>query len=278
MMTVDFKFVSPKDEKELKEEIVGENVFLMAGGTDLLVKMRAGRVKPSKIVSTLKVPSLHKIEFDGKILSIGSNVTYSELLDFKPLKDEFEILHDVISTIGSPQIRNRGTLVGNVMNASPAGDGLLALYLLDTEIELSDGRTLGLKEFITGPGRTVIEKEEYVKSIKIKKEKWTYHYFEKVGQRTSMTISIASLGWLMRMDGEHIEEMRLAFGSVAPTVLRMEEIENFSHDKNFDRSFLNDVAKKVFDGVKPIDDVRGSALYRKRVCRNLMYRLVKFVQ
>lgn len=274
---MNFKFVIPKNEKELKNEFSEEGSVLMAGGTDLLVKMRLGRINPEKIISTLKVPTLHELGFDGEKLTIGANVTYSELLDFKPLKENFPILYDAILTIGSPQIRNRATLVGNVINASPAGDGLLALYLLDATIELSDGKVHAISDFVTGPGKTMIGQRQYVKNIFIQKSNWTHRYFEKVGQRTSMTISIASIGVLLELEGKHIDEMRIAFGSVGPTVLRMNEIEEFAKGRELNETLLDEISSLAFEKVKPIDDVRGSANYRKRLCRNLIYRLTDFL-
>jgi len=272
-----FKFVIPKNERELKNEFSDGGSLLMAGGTDLLVKMRLGRIKPEKIISTLKIPTLHVLGFDGKVLSIGSNVSYSELLDFPPVKTEFPILYDVISTIGSPQIRNRATLVGNIMNASPAGDGLLALYLLDASVELSDGKIQKVRDFVVGPGKTLIEQRQYVKGILIPKNDWTHRYFEKVGQRNSMTIAIASMGVLLKMNGKRIDEMHLAFGSVGPTVLRMDEVETFAKGKELNEKLLGEISSMAFEMVKPIDDVRGSADYRKRLCRNLIYRLTEFL-
>ncbi len=266
------KFVMPKNEREFRDEVYDEKSVIMAGGTDLIVKMRIGKINPSKIVSTLKVPTFHALGFDGKELIIGANVTYSELLDFEPVKKEFPILYDAIYSIGSPQIRNRATLVGNLINASPAGDGLLALYLLDAKVEISNGKRYSVGDFVRGPGQTILEHKEYVKSIIIEKEEWTHRYFEKVGQRNSMTISIASVGSLFRIENGIVKEMRIAFGSVGPTVLRMHEIEEFVRDKRLDEDLIREISMMAYGGVKPIDDVRGSAEYRRRLCRNLVYR------
>lgn len=270
------KFVMPKNEKELRDEMYDDKSVIMAGGTDLLVKMRLGKINASKIVSTLRVPTLHALGFDGKELTIGASVTYSELLDFDIVRKNFAILHNAIYSIGSPQIRNRATLVGNVINASPAGDGLLALYLLDAELELSNGKRYKVSDFVQGPGKTILGNKEYVRNIIITKEEWTHEYFEKVGQRNSMTISIASIGALFRMNGGLIDEMRLAFGSVGPTVMRMYEIEKFAKGKELNEDLIREISLMAYQDVKPIDDVRGSADYRRRLCRNLIYRFTNF--
>jgi len=161
------------------------------------------------------------------------------------------------------------------MNASPAGDGLLALYLLDAKLEISNGDIIDVDEFVTGPGQTVLPKGEYVKSIHVPKFKWDHHYFEKVGQRNSMTISIVSVGWLIKCGNGNIDDFRLAFGSVAPTILRLKDVEEFTKGKKIDEELVRSLSTMVKERVTPIGDVRGSAQYRKKLCSNLMYRMIE---
>lgn len=272
---MNFTFVAPNDEEKLKRELSKPGTFPMAGGTDLLVKIRTGKIKPSRIVSMLRIQSLHILEMRSNELVIGANVTYSELMDFEPLKRNFPLLYDAIYTVGSPQIRNRGTLVGNIVNASPAGDGLLALYLLDARVELSNGDILPVEEFVTGPGRTALPAGEYIRAIHIPGSNWDIHYFEKVGQRNAVTISIASVGWLVRCRSGVIDEFRIAFGSVAPTVLRLRDVEDHARGKHIDEEFVRSLSDMVKERVKPIDDIRGSAEYRRRLCANLVYRMIE---
>ncbi len=282
---LDFTFITPDTEKELKAQLSDRGSFLMAGGTDLLVKVRIGKIKPRKVISTLKVSTLHFLEDKTDELVIGATITHSELMKFKPLTRDFPILHDAIFTIGSAQIRNRGTLVGNIVNASPAGDGLLALYLLNAKVEFSDGSIIPIEEFVIGPGQTTLPAGEYVRAIHIPKDKWDIHYFEKVGQRNSMTISVASVGWLIKCKngvmfssergGRTIEEFRIAYGSVAPTVLRLRDVEEFAKGKHIDEEFVHSISEMVKKDVHPIDDVRGSAEYRKTLCANLVYRMIE---
>ena len=272
---MDYTFVSPKTEEELVKELNDENTYLMSGGTDLLVKIRIGKVKPKKIVSLSKIPTLHFINETDDELIVGATVTHTDLLEHSPLKEEFPILFDAIYTIGSPQIRNRGTLVGNVVNASPAGDSLLALYLLEAKIELSDGKIVKIEDFITGPSKTILSSNQYVRAIHIPKSKWDIHYFEKVGQRNAMTISVVSVGWLIKCEGDSVKEMRMAFGSVAPTVIRLRDVEEFAKGKKITKEFVDEISKMVKEDVKPIDDVRASASYRKRLSSNIVYRMIE---
>ncbi len=272
---MDFVFMIPNTEEELKTQLSEPGSFLMTGGTDLLVKVRIGKIKPKRVVSTIRIPTLHFLKDKIDEIVIGATITYSELMDFKPLIKNFPLLYDAIYTVGSPQIRNRGTLVGNVVNASPAGDGLLALYLLNAKIEISDGSVVPVEEFVTGPGQTALPSGEYVRAIHIPKYDWSVHYFEKVGQRNSMTISIASVGWLIRCKNRIIDEFRIAYGSVAPTVLRLRDVEEFAKGKHIDEDFTHSISKMVEERVHPIDDVRGSAKYRKILCANLVYRMIE---
>lgn len=272
---MDFAFVAPDTEGELKTQLSEPGSFLMTGGTDLLVKVRIGKIKPKKVVSTLRIPSLHFLENKVDELVIGATITYSELVDFKPLVRDFPLLYDAIYTVGSPQIRNRGTLVGNAVNASPAGDGLLALYLLNGKMEISDGSVIPIEKFVIGPGQTVLPNGEYVRAIHIPKYNWDIHYFEKVGQRNSMTISIASVGWLIRCKNKMVEEFRIAYGSVAPTILRLKDVEKFAEGKHIDETFVHSISEMVKERVHPIDDVRGSASYRRTLCANLVYRMIE---
>ncbi len=272
---MDFTFVAPRSEKEVEEELKADGAYPMSGGTDLLVKIRIGKVKPSKIVSLSKVEALHFIREKNDEIAVGATVTHAELLDDLSIKKNFPLLYDALYTIGSPQIRNRGTLVGNVVNASPAGDGLLALYLLDASVELSNGEELKIEEFVTGPSKTVLKRGEYVKAIHIPKQKWDVHYFEKIGQRNAMTISTVSVGWLINCENGRVSDVRMAFGSVAPTVLRMKKVEKFMKGKKVNRELVDEISKMVGRTVKPIDDVRGSADYRRRLSSNIVYRMIE---
>jgi xanthine dehydrogenase FAD-binding subunit len=272
---LDYTFVAPKSEEELLKEINAEGAYLMSGGTDLLVKIRIGKVKPKKIVSLSKIPTLKFIKENDEELIVGATTTHTELLEYEPLREKFPILFDAVYTIGSPQIRNRGTLAGNVINASPAGDSLLALYLLEAKVEISNGKIVNLEDFIIGPSKTILQRGEYVRAIHIPKSKWDIHYFEKVGQRNAMTISVVSVGWLIRCDGDSIEEMRMAFGSVAPTVIRLRDVEEFARGKKINKEFVDEISKMVKNDVKPIDDVRASADYRRKLSSNIVYRMIE---
>ncbi|NCU33278.1 MAG: xanthine dehydrogenase family protein subunit M, partial [Candidatus Moranbacteria bacterium] len=181
----------------------------------------------------------------------------------------------------STQIRNRGTLAGNVVNASPAGDGILALYLLDAVLEIvkkdNSHKNIRIIDFIKGPGRTSLTVGEFVRSIKIPYMGRNYRsVFRKIGQRKAMAISIASMGLLIEKKGKMISDVKIAFGSVAPTVLRITEMEQEAFGRELNTETAEMFSEIVYRSVTPIDDVRASADYRRKVCRNLVKELISF--
>jgi len=259
----------PVDERELKSMLAGEDCKIMAGGTDLLVRIRSGVISPDRVVSLARMKGMDEILDLGEEVSIGSRVTMSELLDCELIAASCPILPMVVREIGSPQIRNRATLAGNLVNASPAGDSILALYLSNATVVISgakEERREKVSSFIKGPGRTTLSRDEYVGAILIEKTPGYFPQFYKVGQRSAMAIAVASVGSLISGP-----EIRMAFGSVAPTVAVPEKACEYfekAGEEFDDREF----ARLAMLAISPIDDVRASAWYRSTVIRNLVQR------
>ena len=269
----EFEMVFPRDEEELFEQL-DENSIILNGGTDLVVRNRVKGLDVNKIVSLDKIRGLDKINDEGDAIRILSKTTYSQILSNKMIQELFPILQMTIREIGSTQIRNRGTLTGNIVNASPAGDGVLGLYLLDAllVIRSKEGeRTVRIDNFIKGPGKTTLEIGEYVHSIIVPKcSNHAVHYFKKVGQRKAMAISIASMGAIYTLKKGMFLNLKMAFGSVAPTVIRADEIEAMALGMDFNETTATILSQKAKKIVTPITDVRASAEYRKEVAGNLV--------
>jgi len=270
---MNIELVFPRDEEELFEQL-DENATILNGGTDIVVRNRVKGLDASKLVSLNKIQNMDQIIDEGDALRILSKATYSQILSYEVVQREFPILKKALREIGSTQIRNRGTLAGNIVNASPAGDGVLALYLLDALLVLRSKRgekTVRIDNFIKGPGQTVLEKGQYLHSIIIPKcPNKSVHYFKKVGQRKAMAISIASMGAIYTLKKDMFLNLRMAFGSVAPTVIRADEIEAMALGMTFNEETANILSEKVKNLVKPISDVRAGAQYRKEVVGNLV--------
>ena len=181
---------------------------ILAGGTDLLVHMRNKKIQPQTLVclDQLRDKGLREVADEGDEICIGAAVTHSRLIQNPLVQQHFPILIQALNTLGSPQIRNMGTLGGNIMTASPAGDSLPPLYVLDAQVELAGknrSRRMPLSRFITGPGATCLDPEEILYRIWIPKQaSYDLHHFEKVGHRKSLSIAILSMAALISLTGD----------------------------------------------------------------------------
>ncbi len=251
---------------------------IYAGGTDLLVRMRRGIIDPSALICLERMDCLRGVREDGDRIFIGACTSHTALLADPIVRRHFPVLARAVSRLGSPHIRNMGTIGGNIVTASPAGDTLPPLYVLGTTVEIMSmekTRRLPIKDFIKGPGRTDLGPGEILAGVWIKKDQpFNILSFEKIGQRKALAISIASLAALLRVSEEGIiEEARLAWGSVGPTVAISEEAESSLAGKRLEPGALSEAARIAMDAVSPIDDVRASKAYRRLVSGNLILRL-----
>ena len=186
-----------------------------------------------------------------------------------------------VSFLASPPIRHMGTIGGNIVTASPAGDTLPALYVLGAEVEISSGsgsRRLPLASFIRGPGTVDLHTGEILTGVWLQKAlHWNVHHYEKIGRRKAQACAIASMAAILEMSDEgRIEKARLAWGSVGPTVVTSAAAEESIIGGDLCLETLKPAVKLVQDAVSPIDDVRASAEYRRTVAGALLLRLVEY--
>ena len=252
---------------------------LMAGGTDLLVRRRAGIVSPEVIVCLDHVSELQGVHLEGHELVIGALTTHTRCLASPDIQAHVPVLHQALSRVGGPQIRNMGTIGGNICTASPAGDSLPALTVLRAGVELrskNENRRLSLSEFILGPGKTALRSGEILAGVRVPLEDgFTVRYFEKVGQRQAMAIAVVSLAAMIRPgSGGIVREARLALGSVGPTIVEPRAAEDCLVGRRVSKTALREAARLVRDAISPIDDIRASADYRRQVAGNLLMRLM----
>lgn len=257
--------------------LLGEpDTAVMAGGTDYLVRRRAGK-SGARICCLERIPALRGLKTNGTVLEIGAATTLTDLLESATVAARLPLLHQAVRQLGSPLVRNQATLGGNICTASPAGDTLPALYALGAQAVLMSRdaeRILDVAEFITGPGRTVLEPGEILARVRIPlPEPDAMQHFEKVGRRQALAISVASLAAVLHLEDDIIRDIRLAFGSVAPTVLRCAEAESWLTGRALTAASLRHAAGLVRAAVRPIDDVRATADYRRQVAGNLILRL-----
>ncbi len=247
-----------------------------AGGTDLMVKNMSwsGTLpKFSKDVIFLsQLKELKTIEKKGESLVIGSGVTLSEVTGYPGVPD---VLRDSVLSIAAPGIRNIATLAGNLCNASPAGDSICALYALDASVLLKSTdaeREVPVAEFITGPGRTVLKRNELVTAVVVPLKKANISVFKKVGTRKANALSKLSFTAVAEIKGVSIDGLSIAFGAVGPTVVRSVELEKKLTGKKLAdiKTMADEIVQDYSTMIIPIDDQRSTAEYRKQVALNLL--------
>ena len=243
----------------------------IAGGTDVMVEINLDRHRPEAIIDLTRIRELTEWGMEGGSLRIGAGVTYARIIG--ELGDRLPGLAMASRTVGSPQIRNRGTVGGNLGSASPAGDAHPVLLATDALIELastSGTRRLPAREFFIGPKRNAMKKDELIAAFLVAPAKGPQQ-FSKVGTRNAMVIAVCSFALALDRERRHIGT---GIGSAAPTPVIADEAERFlegvldegalwEKPAAVDASALARFGELVAAAAKPIDDVRGTAAYRR---------------
>lgn len=250
--------------------------MIVAGATDFIPLVRAGRWHTRLALDITRLDDLRYIEPVGKGLEIGALTTHAELAGSALVLHHAPVLAEAARTVAGPQIQARATLGGNICTASPAADTVPALLVLDAEIVLSGAeaeRRMPLSEFLVGPGQTALRPGELVKSVYIPPvPPGSGMAFDKLGKRKALIISIANAAALLVADGPCISEARLALGAVAPTVVRCPAAEAFLVGHVADESVFGEGASRIQETIQPIDDVRATAAYRRVAAEALARR------
>ncbi|MFY9731566.1 MAG: xanthine dehydrogenase family protein subunit M [Candidatus Acidiferrales bacterium] len=245
-----------------------------AGGTDLMVLLEAGKLPHQKFLSIWKFAELRGIEVTPEFLSIGALATYTEIQRNEILQREFPLLCRAASETGSVATQNRGTLGGNIANASPAADSAPALVVYDAEIELISAkgtRRVAYGDFHTGYKKMQMRDDELIWRIRLNRgAKRNKEYYRKVGTRKAQAISKICFAATARLDQGRIDDVRIALGSVAPTVLRAAETEKILNGEKLSSALLKTAQETLGREISPIDDMRSTAGYRRRVAQNLL--------
>ena len=274
-----FDYVQPKDISELMEALQTPGCRILAGGTDLLPRIHSGDLHPSLVVDISMIKELAVIEETPDSLVIGALATFSSLLKQEFLQQYTPSLSEAIRLIGAPMTRARGTIGGNIANASPAGDTLTPLLTYDARISLlgKDGtRVLPLQGFLLGPGQNALLPGEIIQEIVINKPSGRWgSSFQKLGPRTGMTIAIVNTAVFMVLDQQgRVSEARLALGAVAPTPLRCKETEKMLQGAQIEKLDWEALQESIQLEIKPIDDLRGTKTYRNTLVKTLIKRAI----
>ena len=245
-----------------------------AGGTDLMVLLEAGKLAHRHFLSLTKLPELRGIEVAPEAVTLGAMTTYTEIQRHPLLQAEFPLLCAAARETGSVATQNRGTLGGNIVNASPAADSPPALLVYDAELELLSARgtrRLPYRGFHTGYKQMLLVPGELVGRIRLPRRpaQWR-QYYRKVGTRKAQAISKACFAGAARMEGGAIRDVRIALGSVAPIVVRAVKTEEALRGAKLTPETIAAANEALAKEISPIDDIRSTARYRLRVAQNLL--------
>jgi CO/xanthine dehydrogenase FAD-binding subunit len=251
----------------------------IAGGTELMVQYGAGRLPARKLVSIWGLPELRHIEITAEEVLIGAGCTYTDLRKNPVVAREFPLLAQAASWTGSIANQNRGTLGGNIVNASPAADSLPALLVYEAELLLASARgtrRVPYVEFHTGYKQTKLAADEIIRAIALQPRFSGYHsYSRKVGTRNAQAIAKLCLAGLGKISGNKIEDVRLAIGSMAVTPVRLQRTEKTLLGQPYSAALVSGARQAMETEVAPIDDIRSSALYRLHVAGNLLQEFLE---
>jgi xanthine dehydrogenase small subunit len=274
--------LTPRTPKEALALYSAEPKALpLAGGTDLMVGWNLGLLNGKTVLDLSRLDAWRAVKPSKDGLSVGSLATHAALRRHPIVRKHFPLLADACATVGAAQIQNRGTLGGNIANASPAADSFPPLAVYEASVRLvgpSGERELPFLEVFAGVKKTHLRPGELIASIELpfSERKPTAALFRKVGTRLAQAISktmFAGLLWVGR-DGT-VEEARLSFGSLAPTVRRLHAAEAFLKGRTLDAAAAEQAARLLESDVSPIDDIRSTREYRLAASRNILRRFLE---
>ncbi|MDT3700968.1 MAG: xanthine dehydrogenase family protein subunit M [Thermincola sp.] len=257
----------------------GNEAKILAGGTDLLVKMKHRRALPRYLVNIKRIPDLAYIDYDdNRGLRIGALATIEELKGSIQVKRVFPILHQAAAYMATVEVRNRATVVGNICNGSPSAETAPALIALGAKVRVvsvGGERIVPVEEFFAGPGRTVLHPGEVVAEIQIPVPlPGSGGAYDKHSLRR-MDVAIVGVGTTVVMDGEICTDVRIALSAVAPTPVRAKRAEACLRGQAPTAELIEKAAGIAREEITPITDIRGTAEYRKKTVAALAQKVIK---
>lgn len=270
-----FDYHRPTSLEEALSLLADGSARVLAGGTDLMVNFRSGRVRPTTLVSLRDVPGLDVLREDGEGIALGARVTLADVLTSELIAERAPVLASTAKRMANVNVRNRATVVGNLCNASPAADLAGPLMALDAEVSIasvSGERRIPVGDLFTGPGQTCLKAGELVVSLHIPAERGSCRY-ERLANRRTADLALASASLRVERDTAGVvTEARVAIGAVTATPRRCEAAEQALLGNALDDASIAAAADAVKAAAAPIDDVRASAWYRSEMIRNLTRR------
>lgn len=271
--------VSPSSLAEALETLRSEpQTRIIAGGTDLIIQLKDQIASPPKLVNIQDLPELRYVSLKDGFMHLGALATFTDIINSQLAQEHAFPLVEACKCIGGVQIQNRGTIGGNLGNASPAADSLPPLFVLDAHVVAASAmgrRAVPISKFFLGPKKTVLKNDELILETYFKamspNESGT---FLKLGLREANAIAIASVAvWVKKhTDKKRLTEARIALGAVAPTVVRAYESERLLTAKPVVERTVTQAARAAAEAASPITDIRASAEYRKKAIKALTFK------
>lgn len=280
-MLSQLEYFAPKSTEEAISLLseYGEKARIISGGTDLLMQMKRGVVLPDFLINIRDISELDYIKFnETEGLRIGALTTINYIENSPLIKSRFSILAHAAGMLGTPTIRRRATIGGNLCNAAPSADTAPALLVLGTTVKITgaDGeKRAPVENFFIGPGQTIIKHGQILTEIQIPclPEKSGGAYLKQT-RRQGADLAVIGVAALLSLEGDILKDVKIALGAVAPTPIRARKAEQILKGKKFDEKLLEEAGQAASSESKPIDDTRSSADYRKKMVGVLVKRAV----
>ena len=277
------QYCAPASVDEAATVLRGGDVTILASGTDLMPQTQAGRARFGRVLMNIRrIPELRGIAVEQGAIRIGTLTTVAELMESDVIRRDLPVLVEAGDQFASDQLRNTATIGGNICNASPAGDLLVPLLILDAEVELvsmpggtRESRQVPLREFFVGPGKTARKASELLVAVWVPRPPEGFvARFHKFGTRPALDIAAISIGIGGVLQRGVLTQVRVAFGAVAPTPIRAPKTEAALEGRALTVDTIGAVADVAHDEVRPISDVRASEWYRRELIHNLTKRVL----
>ena len=262
-------------------QMISDNKRPIAGGTDLMVLFEGGHLPPGEYVNIHNISDLQGIDVSDDYITIGALTTYSQLRAHKIIREEFPCICEAAKVTGGIAIQNRGTIGGNIANASPAADTPPALLVYDAELKIistTGEKIIAYENFHTGYKQMQLAANELIQHIRLpRKNKHNLHYYRKVGTRKAQAISKLCMAGVADFTPQKITQVKIALASVAPTVVRCRQTEAYFHEKQYAQIDICEAKRILQTEIAAIDDLRSTKEYRIQVACNLIQEFFNLI-
>ena len=280
MFDISFLYEAKDVKDAIKRLSENPNSEIISGGTDVLIRVREGKDAGMGLVSIHNIQELKgvKRESDGSIV-IGAGTSFHDITYNEIIQKHIPSLGEAVNTVGGPQVRETGTIGGNICNGATSADSASTMTALQADIVLegpNGERIVNIKDFYTGPGKTVRDRCEVCKCFIIKKENYEnyYGYYFKYGKRKSLEIATLGCSVLVKLNSskDAIEDVKIAYGVAAPTPSRAPSAEEFAKGKKLSENFIDEFGEKALSDMKPRDSWRASKEFREQLIKEMARR------